>query len=72
MQATKSHAGNIIPAQQIHFAKPAEKKAAPVETTPTVANHQPQVTLIKDGDVVRAIEVLCSCGEVLWLDCKYV
>ena len=77
MQATKSPAlsGNVIAAQHIHFVKPNDKKpvvaSKPGEPLPAPAYHQPQVTLIKDGDTVRAIEVTCTCGEVIRLDCKY-
>lgn len=82
MHATKpspgsSLAGNVIPAQQIHFAKPNEKRAAalpapkPAEVAPKPIEHQPQVTLLKEGDTVYAIEILCTCGEVIRLDCKY-
>jgi len=83
MQATKSSpgsslGGNVIPAQQIHFAKPHVKTSSTVakpvepEPEPPPIAHQPQVTLIKEGDIVSAIEVLCTCGEVIRLECKYV
>jgi hypothetical protein len=30
-----------------------------------------QVQLIREGSVVRAIEITCSCGQQLRLDCQY-
>lgn len=39
---------------------------------PTGAGHQQtEVNLIREGDVVREIEVTCSCGEILRLICQY-
>jgi hypothetical protein len=35
--------------------------------TPAGAN----IRLIRDGDVIRAIEVTCTCGERILLDCVY-
>ena len=36
---------------------------------PLVATSGPTVTLVKDSDVVRAIDVTCGCGKImrLWL-----
>jgi hypothetical protein len=30
-----------------------------------------QIRLLRDGDVIRAIEVTCTCGERIVLDCIY-
>ncbi|GIW78408.1 MAG: hypothetical protein KatS3mg105_0215 [Gemmatales bacterium] len=32
---------------------------------------RPTVELIREGTVVRAIEVTCTCGEKIRLDCQY-
>jgi hypothetical protein len=32
---------------------------------------EPKVTLLRDGDAVRAIEVICPCGKRLVLTCVY-
>jgi hypothetical protein len=31
----------------------------------------PQIELIREGDVIRAIEVTCTCGEKIRLHCEY-
>ncbi len=31
----------------------------------------PKIELIRDGDVVQAIDVTCSCGETIRLWCSY-
>lgn len=32
---------------------------------------EPQVTLVREGNVVRQIKIQCGCGEQLFLDCSY-
>lgn len=32
---------------------------------------QPTVELVRDGDVVKAIDVTCSCGEKMRIWCSY-
>lgn len=31
----------------------------------------PKVEVIRDGDAIRAIEVTCSCGERIRIECDY-
>ena len=33
--------------------------------------HQPVVTVRREGDVIREIQIQCGCGEVIVLDCEY-
>ncbi len=35
------------------------------------ANHQPRVTLERQGDRISRILITCACGEVIELDCRY-
>ncbi|WP_437192248.1 hypothetical protein [Planctomicrobium sp. SH527] len=35
------------------------------------SSHQPVVTLRREGDVIREIQIQCGCGEVIVLDCEY-
>lgn len=60
-------AANVIPAQRVQVVQ---------TRVPTVVAHEaclgePRITIIKEGDTVRAIEVVCLCGEVIRLDCVY-
>jgi hypothetical protein len=32
---------------------------------------EPQVALVRDGDVIQAIDVTCSCGQRIRLRCAY-
>lgn len=41
-------------------------------SAPHAASHgQPQVSVIRDGNKVTAIRVICGCGEVMELTCAY-
>ena len=66
---------NVIPAHHVQIVKPASAKAAvcarPQPSGPCDSTLEPRVSVIKDGDTVRAIEVVCSCGEVIRLECQY-
>ena len=35
------------------------------------SSSQPTVELVRDGDVVQAIDVTCSCGEKIRIWCSY-
>jgi hypothetical protein len=35
------------------------------------ASRKPQVSLLRDGEVITGIQVHCACGEVITLDCLY-
>ena len=61
-----SAVSNVIAARHVQIAKPGHV-ARPAEETTT----DPRITLIKDGNTVKAIRVTCSCGEVIQMDCQY-
>lgn len=69
--------GNIIPGDQIEIlpASHAATATAPPASKTIVAHQhlhtQPSITLIKEGDSVRVIEITCTCGEVIRLQCEY-
>jgi|ERR1041385_1072046 hypothetical protein len=45
---------------------------APTAASPPPPQHAPPtVTFKRDGDRVTQIEIRCSCGEVIQLDCDY-
>ena len=61
-----SNSGKIIKAQHVSIFDPHAVKPAPAECA-----RPPQVRLIKEGDMVKSIEIRCACGEVIKLDCEY-
>ncbi len=60
-------ASNVILAQNVHVVK----ASAPVVHSQPSCNGEPRISIIKEGDIVRTIEVECVCGELIRLDCVY-
>ena len=60
-------ANNVIPASDIRVGSEPVALGIP--------NHEPgaepRVNLIRDGNAVLAIEIVCSCGERIVLTCVY-
>src|ERR1051325_555178 len=51
---------------------PSGPVPAPTTPSPSPAPHSaPTVTFKRNGDRVTQIEIRCSCGEVIQLDCDY-
>ena len=65
-----ARSGNVIPAGHVQVVHPQGGHTGTCQTA-LAQPKKPQITLIKEGDVVRAIEVICACGEVIRLDCEY-
>lgn len=57
----------FVPAQRVRLAEQVTAIGVPGQT----AVPEPHVTLIRQGDVVEAIEIRCSCGELIRLRCQY-
>lgn len=45
--------------------------AARVTVGRQTAAAQPQVEVIRDGDVIQAIDVICACGQRIRVRCQY-
>ena len=51
---------------------PDQKKPAPVSSKePEKKCNEPKILLDREGDNIRRIRVLCSCGQSIVLDCNY-
>jgi len=48
-----------------------KKKRLQIDATPAQHKGEAQIALLKDGDVVRAIEVRCSCGDATVVELDY-
>jgi hypothetical protein len=57
---------NVIPAQRVQVVKPSAPPLIHQE-----CKRESRISVIKDGDTVRVIEIACSCGEIIRLDCAY-
>jgi hypothetical protein len=64
------HVRAVIPARVVRAAEVAGE-AAPAEERREPAAAGPRVELVREGGVVRAIDVTCSCGERLRIVCEY-
>jgi hypothetical protein len=49
----------------------AQTSAAPATSAPSVHAHEPQVTLLREGDRITGIQIQCGCGKVIELGCTY-
>jgi hypothetical protein len=69
--------GKIIPAQfvRVHDSHKARTGVSqPALAAPVKVEHRlqkPKITLLKEGDSVKTIEIECTCGAVIRLDCEY-
>ena len=70
----RSLSSKIIPA---HFVRVHDSKNSktgltpPASTTPAGKAKEPKITLCREGDTVKAIEIECACGARIHLDCEY-
>jgi hypothetical protein len=67
----------VIPAQfvQVLGAKPKKhpvhKALPPHENRIADKPHEPKITLVRSGDSVKTIQIECTCGALIELDCEY-
>jgi hypothetical protein len=61
------HVRAVIPARAVRAAA----VSAPPGETSEPAVSKPQIELVREGGVVRAIDVICGCGERLRIVCEY-
>jgi hypothetical protein len=57
----------VVPARRVR----AGEVVAPVGPPRAGRTGEPHVELVREGDVVRAIDVTCTCGQRLRLRCLY-
>ncbi len=65
----------VIPAQFVRMHDPHATKLSVAQPSPAPKapdkSKEPKITLHKDGDTIKAIEIVCACGAVIKLDCEY-
>jgi hypothetical protein len=49
----------------------AEASAVVVVPRPAAAGCEPRIEVVRDGDVIQAIDVTCACGRKMRLRCVY-
>ena len=56
----------VVPADRVQLG--AEAARIPI---PGQGSTEPQIELVEDGGVIRAIDVTCSCGGKIRIVCDY-
>jgi hypothetical protein len=56
----------VVPAARVRVTAEAVRVGPP-----RAATAEPQVQVVRDGDLVRAIEVTCPCGACVRIVCEY-
>ncbi len=57
----------VIPGPHVRLSP----EAVPVGPRRHVPAAEPRVELVREGDVIRAIDVICGCGSRVRLRCHY-
>jgi hypothetical protein len=58
---------SVVPAQRVRPAR----AVAPVGPSRGNSTAEPHIELVREGDVVRAIDITCACGQHFRLRCVY-
>lgn len=62
----KDSAHGLVPSHCVRLAQERMLLSPPGHD-----DSEPQIILIRDGDVVRAIEVVCTCGKRVRMNCVF-
>lgn len=57
----------VISGTHVHLTDEAARVILP----PQSGDCTPRVELVRSGDQVRAIDIICSCGKRIHLECEY-
>ena len=63
-----STGSSVIPAARVRVSEESIPIGAPRGGD---AQREPKVQLVREGGVIREIDVICSCGEVIRIRCDY-
>lgn len=58
----------FIPGARVRVASEQVRVSMPFRDHPLA---EPQIILIREGDAVKAIEVVCKCGERIRMNCVF-
>ena len=61
---------SVLPGHRVIQTSETTRVGSPHVHSPA-ASGQPKVELVREGDVVKAIDVTCSCGETMRIWCSY-
>lgn len=71
-EGAQAHVG-IVPGRLVQVTGELVHVNVPQEEAdgPPPSSEEPQVSLIREGDVIQGIEVTCTCGRKIRLRCIY-
>jgi hypothetical protein len=58
----------VVPGRKVLVSDESARVVIPRPEAPACA---PQIELVRDGDVIQAIDVTCTCGQKIRLRCVY-
>lgn len=58
----------VVPANRVRVTDEAVVIGVPRSNE---TRGEPKIQLVREGGVIRAIEVICSCGELIRIRCDY-
>jgi hypothetical protein len=58
----------VIPGRLVRVSDESARVGAPGSSAPA---GQPRVEMVREGDLLRAIDVVCGCGKRIRLRCVY-
>jgi hypothetical protein len=62
----------VVPSRKVQLEEgPTSVMIVPPRAQPAAPACSPQIELIRDGDVIQAIDVTCTCGQKMRLRCVY-
>ena len=65
---TEEAAKNVIPGRLVRFSQETTRVGAPGCCN---VPGQPRVEMVREGDLLKAIDVICGCGQRMRLRCVY-
>lgn len=57
----------LVPKHRVHVASERTRIGRPADTKPA----EPEIILIRNGETVEAIEVVCTCGQRIRMKCVF-
>ncbi len=60
--------GLVVPASRVRVSDEGVLIGAPGSGG---VHGEPKIQLVREGGVIKAIEVICSCGELIRIRCDY-
>jgi hypothetical protein len=69
MDESQTESGSlVVPAKRVRVSDETVSIGVPRAGE---TRSEPKIQLVREGGVIRAIEVICSCGELIRIRCDY-